>query len=346
MHHRIQQKLRFLKGIGLQAMHLAPAEGGRLRAFLGLAHTVIIYRTALPDPLLQEIRASGAHVLFELDDLVVGPNALENSGILTQVTEVQALHLRTLSAELLETAQRCDGIILSSDHLAQVYRRPENGLSDKPSFVIPNFVETDRFAAPGPKDVTFAYTSPSGSIRDELAMLAGFLAGYDATAEQDWSILVMGNDMARKELERLPFRRGRVIGQPFSAFEDYLAAITRAETVLIPLTDSDFNRSKTAIRLMDAAVAGTQALFCPVGAYSAIGASLKNRGLCLDLQAWPAAGAGIAPVLARHQENVADLQHAVRRVYGIKAAEACYRQVFLKRMGLQKESGAQAAVAS
>lgn len=334
VHYRIQQKLRYLKKIGLQGMHVFPAETGRIRAFLGLTDTVIIYRTALPPELLQVLRDSGVRILFEFDDLVVGPTALDNSGVLTQITDIQAQHLRTLSAELLKTARSCEAIIVSSTYLAQLYAKVENGLADKPCYVVPNFVETDHYNPPGKKNVTFAYTSPSGSIRDEMAMLTGFLASYDAAVEHDWSILIMGNDAARKELEKLSIKRGRIIGQPFSAFDEYLAAITRAETVLIPLADNDFNRSKTAIRLMDAVISGTQALFCPVGAYQSIQAALENDSLCIAPQAWPDAGATIAPILARQEVNVADQQQAVRQIYGIEAARSCYQHVFIEQLGI------------
>ena len=57
------------------------ARSGRLRAFLGLAHSVIVYRTTLPAELMQEFRDAGVRLIFEFDDLVVGPDALENSGI-------------------------------------------------------------------------------------------------------------------------------------------------------------------------------------------------------------------------------------------------------------------------
>lgn len=334
IHYRIQQKLRYLEEIGLQAMHLQPTETGRLRAFLGLAHSVIVYRTTLPAELMQEFRDAGVRLIFEFDDLVVGPDALENSGILSQVTDTQAAHLLTLSKDLLNTALACDAIIVSTPYLAELYARPENGLSGKASFVIPNFVETDAYTLPGKKDVTFAFTSPSGSIRRELAMLTGFLTSYDANAEQDWSILVIGNDLVGKRLAESSFRRGQVIMQPFSAFEDYLQSIIRAETVLIPLSDNDFNRAKTPIRLLDAAISGTQAVFCPVGAYQNIQRALQKDSLCIASGAWAEAGAKIGPILAQLDANVADLQQAVRRVYGTEAAKSCYRQVFINDLGM------------
>ena len=326
--------MRYLKLIGVQSMHISPDQPGRVRSFLGLAHTVIIYRTAIGPELLEDIIDSGAKILFEFDDLVVGPTALENSGILAQVSEQDALLLRTLSVEFLRTALNCHGIIVSSDYLAELYAKRENGLAEKPFYILPNFLETDIYREPGSKDFTFAYTSPSSSIRSELTMLSDFLARYDAVASRKWSILVMGNEKAMNELEKGNFRCGRVVGHPFAAFDDYLTAITKAETVLIPLADNDFNRSKTPIRLMDAAVSGTQALFSPVGSYTLIKEYLLNDSLCIDAQDWPKVGGTIAPALDALSENVIDLQQAVRQVYGVAAAESCYLRVFIDQIGL------------
>lgn len=346
VHYRIEQKLRYLRQIGLKAMHLSPAESGRLRAFLGLAHTVIIYRTALDDDLIQTIRETGARMIFEFDDLVVGGPVITASGILDQVTEHQAAGLVKQAEQFLKTAAECDGLIVSTPYLADLYARPENGLADLPSLVIPNFVESETYLPARDKQVTFAFTSPSGSIQDELAMLTGFLTSHDRATTRDWSILVMGNPLAQRALAKLPFKRGKVIAQPFSDFDEYLRTIARAETVLIPLSDSSFNRSKTAIRLMDAAVAGTQVVFCPVGAYESIRDVLADDRLCVPTDQWDEAGASIAPLLDDLQQNLADLQQAVRRVYGVEAARACYREVFLDRLALADHLSAGLAVAS
>lgn len=85
---------------------------------------------------------------------------------------------------------------------------------------------------------------------------------------------------------------------------------------------------------MDAAVAGTQAVFCPVGAYESIRDALYEPSLCVASDSWAEAGGRIAPQLARVVKTTADLQQAVRQVYGVTAAQACYRAVFLDRLGL------------
>lgn len=346
VHFRIKQKLSYLERIGLRAMHLSPAEMGRVRAFLGLTHTVIIYRTALDKEIVQSFREAGAKVYFEFDDLVVGSEVLQASGILDQVTKHQAINLSKLADDFLETAQGCDGIIVSTPVLAEIYHKPENGLSFQPCHVIPNFVETDIFPAPAEKSVTFAYTSPSGSIRQELAMLTDFLTAYDKAARKPWSILVMGNVIAQKSLGAVTFTRGQVLARPFSDFDAYLQQIRSAKTVLIPLSDTTFNRSKTAIRLMDAALSGAQAVFSPVGAYDSIQARMQDDTLCIPVDGWAPAGARLAPDLERLDENVRDLQQAVRAVYGVDAAIDCYRAVFLTRLGLNHAVEPDLAMAS
>lgn len=346
VHFRIQQKLRYLDRIGVKAMHLSPVDMGRVKSFMGLAHSVIIYRTALPKDVVQSFRDYGAKVYFEFDDLVVGSRVLEASGILDQVTEHQARGLSKLSDEFLDTAQRCDGIIVSTPVLAEIYGKPENGLAFLPRHVVPNFVETDSFPAPGEKSVTFAYTSPSGSIRRELSMLSDFLSAYDRAAAAPWSILVMGNPVAQKSLAAMTFAKGTVKAQPFSDFDAYLQTIGAAETVLIPLSDSTFNRSKTAIRLMDAALAGSQAVFCPVGAYDSIRKRLRDDSLCIPVDGWGEAGENLLAKLNGLDDNVRDLQQAVRKECGVDTALACYRNVFLNRLGLSSNESLDLSIAS
>lgn len=346
VHFRIEQKLRYLEQIGVRAMHLSPANMGRVRSFLGLAHTVIIYRTALDEQTVTYFRDAGAKVYFEFDDLVVGSDVLRNSGILDQVTEHQAISLSKLADDFLETAQLCDGIIVSTPFLAEVYAKPGHGLADLPCHVLPNFIEVETYNPPAEKNFTFAYTSPSGSILQEMAMLTDFLTAYDREASQSWSILVMGNPIMQKRLNEIAFDKGVVVSRPFSDFSEYLQTISSAETVLIPLSDSAFNRSKTAIRLMDAALAGSQAVFCPVGAYETVRAEMRDDSLCIPVDAWAAAGAEIAPVLARLPSNVADLQDAVRAVYGTHAARQCYRDVFLGELNLKQSLPQESTAAS
>lgn len=334
IHYRIHQKIRYLDQIGLKALYVSPIDAERLRAFLPLTHTVIVYRTALDAKWLAAFRKSGVKILFEFDDLVVGKSAMEASGILDQVTVTQASGLLNEAEALQTTAAACDGLIVSTPYLAELYGRPENGLADKPAMVVPNFIETDDFLPPSAKQVTFAFTSPSGSIQSEMAMLIDFLHGYDTATNHDWSILVIGNLTAQRRLSEEEFQHGTVMARPFSDFDSYLASIATAEAVLIPLSDSSFNRAKTPIRLMDAAVAGTQAVFCPVGAYESIRDALYEPSLCVASDSWAEAGGRIAPQLARVVKTTADLQQAVRQVYGVTAAQACYRAVFLDRLGL------------
>lgn len=332
VHYRIRQKVRYLDQIGIQAMYLSPGEAGRIRAFLPLAHTVIIYRTALPDTQIDELRKAGVRIVFEFDDLIVSRVALEHAGILDQVTSHQAAGLFRQADDLLATAQRADALIVSTPFLASHYADPDHGLADKPCFVIPNFVETDDFRPAGPKTVTFAFTSPSGSIQSELAMLTAFLDSYDRQATTDWSILVIGNLTAQERLSAQDWRHGRVVSHPFSDFEDYLRTIASAETVLVPLSDTSFNRAKTPIRLMDAAIVGTQAVFCPVGTYADIGRTLAEiapdtAALCVPPNDWAEAGGSLGPLLSLVAQNTEALKQAIREKYGTQAARDCYRAV-------------------
>lgn len=332
IHFRIEQKIRFLKKIGVPALHLTTGQRGRIRAFLGLAHTVIVYRTAVADDLMDELYEAKSRILFEVDDLILGQKALEDSEILLQVSSHQADGLKMLSHDLLSTAQKCHALIVSTPYLAEFYSEADYGLSDKTCFVLPNFIDHEEFCEPRKKSYTFAYTSPSTSIQSELSMLKGFLAAYDKEAKKSWNILVMGNDYAKKELSKVPFKRGSIISSPFKSLPQYHETLGHAETVLIPLSDTPFNHAKTAIRLMDAALVGTQAIFCPLGEYAAIGDALQDKRFCIASEGWAKSGGEVGPHLLSLRENVADLQSVIRKFYGSEAAVACYEEIFIEDM--------------
>lgn len=334
VHYRINQKMRFLREAGIAATHVQPGDVGRIRAFLPLAHTVIVYRTALDAALIDEIRAAGVRLVFEFDDLVVGAGPLARAGILDQVTPAQGANLSRQADRFLQTAAATDRLIVSTPFLADLYASPEGGLAGRPVHVIPNFIEKEDYHPPIPPEVTFAYTTPSGSIRSELAMLLAALRDFDAQADAPWSIVTIGNPTALAALQEAGFRHGQVLAQPFADYADYLNLIARAGAVLIPLSDSAFNRSKTPIRLMDAALAGTQAVFCPVGTYAELRDSPGIGALAIPGADWPQAGAALRAALAARAANVAALQVAVHDRYGRGAAQACYRRVFLDEIGM------------
>lgn len=337
IHYRIRQKERYLQEIGFQTMSISPAHQGRMHAFVNFAHTVIIYRTYVKPDIVEKFKKLGIRVIFEFDDLIVGEEVLKSSGILTNLTERQNNELIRRAGQFLETARACDDIIVSTPYLADQYAYPNNLLKGRSIHIVPNFVETTTYKRDENKEVTFAYTSPAGSIHEELRMISSFLVGYDAASEHGWSILVMGNSFAHRELSEINFRAGNVLFQPFTSFEVYLETLSSAEAVLIPLADNRFNRSKTPIRLMDAAISGTQALFSPVGAYQDIRDVLGDQRLCIASDNWEDIGGTIAPVLAQKEENLAALQNAVHLLHGREAALKCYREVFIEQMGLQPQ---------
>ncbi|WP_041527033.1 hypothetical protein [Paracoccus aminophilus] len=334
IHYRVDQKLRVLESIGVKAQFVRPDEIGHVASLLPFAGTVIIYRTVVPAKQIEEMKAAGIRVIFEFDDLVVGAEAVRKSGILGEITDNQGKNLCQLADQFLATAQLCDEIIVSTDFLGQLYERPAHGLAGKPIHVIPNFLERDCDAAEQGMVWTFAYTTPSGSIRSELEMLKAFLRSYDAVVDHSWSILVMGNPLAATELTQAGFQRGRIETLPFAEYDDYIQRIGSAGCVLIPLSDTPFNASKTPIRAMDAALAGTTAIFSPVGAFAQIHKELNSHALTVDHEDWSGAGTYAGSVFEARDIYVRGLQRAVNKLYGPQTARQSYHDLFVERFGL------------
>lgn len=344
VHYRILQKMRYLSRIGIRAQHVDPGELGRIRSLLPFAHTVIIYRTALDQSLIDELRGADVRLVFECDDLIIGAETVRQSGILREIPERMGENLVALADRLHQTAQLCDELIVSTDYLARVYGKPANGLSDKPVHVIANFLEGDCFErAPVPAEYVFAYTTPSGSITTELQMLTDFLRAFDEVAERPWTLVTMGNHLAATELGKISFRKGNILPIPFEEYDIYLNHIARAEAVLIPLGRTGFNSAKTPIRLMDAALAGTQAIFSPVGACAGIAEQMGKNLLAVEDEDWAGAGRYAATTLELRSQNIAQLRAAVNGLYGPDSAIDAYRRVFVQGLGISAAATTEAA---
>lgn len=334
VHYRIHQKMRCLDALGIPCQQVNPAETGRLGSLLPFCHTVIIYRTAVDQDFVTRLREADVRVVFECDDLVIGSDAVRKSGILREIPEHMGENLCKLADEFMDTAQLCDELIVSTDYLARIYGKSESGLDRMPIHVIPNFLESDCTAPLRPAEYTFAYTTPSGSILTELQMLIAYLQSHDQVCSEPWSILVMGNPLAARELGKAEFRHGTILTTAFSEYEAYLDKIGRAECVLIPLSRTAFNSAKTPIRVMDAALAGTQAVFSPVGAYDQIRTALPGKMLAIEDEDWRGAGAYAETMLAWRHHNLAELQKAVNDIFGPAAARETYRAVFVDALNL------------
>lgn len=343
LHYRIHQKIRYLDAIGIRSQHILPTETGRLESLLPFCHSVIIYRTQVDADYLGKLREAGVRVIFEIDDLVVGSGLVRRSGILREIPEKMGENLCALSDRFLATAQASDTLIVSTPYLAKIFGRADSGLSDKPCHVIPNFLESDCTAAPQPVRYTFAYTTPSGSIRTELQMLIAYLKSHDLVCNRPWSILVMGNHLAATELQQAGFRHGHVMTAPFAEYETYLDQISHAGAVLIPLARTAFNAAKTPIRVMDAALAGTQAVFSPVGAYDQIRETLPTKMLGIEDEDWRGAGSYAETTLEMRHHNLIELQRAVNGIFGPEAARETYRQVFVDRLAIMPSTDGQDA---
>lgn len=88
---------------------------------------------------------------------------------------------------------------------------------------------------------------------------------------------------------------------------------------------------------MDAAVAGSQVVFSPVGAYETIRDALHDQALCVAPSDWGQAGERLIPLLSHTETTTADFQQAVRQCFGITAAKECYRALFVEELGLGEQ---------
>lgn len=261
--YRIEQKRELLRRAGYQCVVLGSSQAGMIRSYLPLARLLIVYRTVVAPSVVAQWQEAGVPVAFEFDDLIVGREQVEASGVLSNLSDQQRASLRREATALWDTATACDYWIVATHGLRERYASvfPPNRIQ-----VLPNFLPAAS-AVPATKTATFAYTSPSQSVDAELALLDAFCCAYSRIFIEPYDILVIGNARVASRLERAHHPLLTVRAVPFCGYAEYLQLLATAQFVLIPLAATPFNDCKTIVRALDAVRAGVLPLFSPVGEY-------------------------------------------------------------------------------
>jgi hypothetical protein len=327
--YRIQQKLRFLARIGLDAIVFSSHHSGLIKSYAPLASKIIIYRTSLGKELLDELQSFPARVFFEVDDLVIGASNFRTSGVTASLPERQAANIAREAEALLNTAIEADEIIVSTERLKTEIRTalPKHARTDK-IHVIKNYLNPMEVARVSKKRFDFAFTSPSGSTGPEVALVASFLKGLRRPEDTSLRLLIIGNRGAYQTLKELAPVSVDVSFYDYLPYPVYRRLLTEVRFVLAPLTANRFNECKTAIRALDALAAGALPLVSPVGEYRCfLGMAALSTLLVSDAE-WSTLGDRLKGMSGRFPELLSACQNEADALYGEESADIAYRKVF------------------
>ena len=124
-----------------------------------------------------------------------------------------------------------------------------------------------------------------GYFSGSLAHEADFNEALAAIAEVmdqrlDVSLLVVGHLRERPEFKKWS---NRIRREAFADYATYLELLAACDLVIVPLADDTFNRCKSVVRFIDAAVTSTPVVASAVGDYDAL-LEHGDRFLVRDMQ--------------------------------------------------------------
>lgn len=295
-------------------------------------------RPEIIDEFISILHSKDCIILCDLDDDILGDAVLEhmsNMGIPSwgyeaarREQEDQFLRRYFLS--------KVDGILVSTPHLKEVVA----GYVSTPCFVVPNFIDQKHFestmgARPYPFD-------------NEVSI------GWAGCGRPDRDLVVMGEAWARiaQEYDNVNFVVGgwrphavfdvvpndRIIYFPWTTIDEYAKSM-RVDIGCCPLYPSDFNRSKSCIKIFEYALAGAAIVASPT-VYGTMVQNWKNGFLASTVDEWvyylslliehPIACRGVSTEM----RNEVILKHSMEYTNGYM----CWINAFMDVKGLRNEA--------
>lgn len=218
------------------------------------------------DRWLEERRSKVRAVVYELDDVAWGPAVVDHlraADFLQGKTEAELLHQGEMARYL---ASRCDGVIVSSDALAEQVRASV----DAPVVTVPNAIDVRWFRA------QMAYRAPwsdhltlgwCGGRRPEADVAAMARAWARIARRYPHVRFVLAAPLIPEAFYREIEDDTRIIRLPWVSWEDS-PVLYQVDIGCVSVADTPFSRCKTPIKAWEyatagAAVVGTPALYGP-----------------------------------------------------------------------------------
>lgn len=199
--------------------------------------------------LIRSLRSRNIKVLYEIDDYV--------HGIRHAIDHDFAGFYQKSDLKEMETCMRaCDGIIVSTQYLAEKYQRIAR---DRPVWVCENGLDTGRYNLTRPprgqvngrETVTIIWAGATGHQVATLPWLSAI-----ASVMRDHkhvTFVSIGQDFASLLTEQFP---DRTMSIPFTSLECYPASMMTGDIAIAPAGYTDWYKAKSTLRAMESALLG------------------------------------------------------------------------------------------
>ncbi|MEL7030491.1 MAG: glycosyltransferase, partial [Pseudomonadota bacterium] len=234
---------------------------------LQCATHLMLYRlgsSPLAEMYLYEARRLKIPVIYDIDDPLFSFPAYENYSNGQALPENLRRSLIDQSPNYFSVMQQADALTLSTPGLVDAAER----LTTRPTYLRRNFAdrETLRYGRnifrPQKNDDTFEIIFSSGSQGHEIDLLE-IVAELEAFLSKPNRQLKIIGRFDKTHLTQAVIEKTKFV--PFIDYSSYLRELAKADCALIPLVDDEFNRCKSAVRVIDAASVAVPSVVGSVG---------------------------------------------------------------------------------
>ncbi|MEO1043113.1 MAG: glycosyltransferase [Pseudomonadota bacterium] len=320
--YRIENKLEYFRAQGVGVCFADANQPNEVISALQFASGVIFYRSMMDDAFMfyhGEAERLGLPTFYDIDD------PMFDQGLIAQNANTEALEPAIQSAlyrdavSIRRAMASCDALLASTPDLASRMNAASGG---KPAFVWRNVADQaaldlgDRLAREAANDqstsLKIGYFSGSLAHEADFDIAAPALERLLASRD-DVELLLFGHLGPRPMFDALS---DRVTRHAVADYEPYLRAVAACDLVVVPLVDNGFNRCKSVVRFLDAALVQTPVMASMVGDYANLVRNDETGWLVTD-DGWDHALARACLNAAGRHDIAQRARHFVETAYAV-----------------------------
>jgi glycosyltransferase involved in cell wall biosynthesis len=295
--YRVEQAAEFWRAQGVEVTFSHYLDVPRSISALQDATHLMLYRLQslpLTSMYMYEARRLKLPVLYDLDDPLFSVSAYETYQNMTALEPALKTHFLSEAPKYLDMMNGADIISVSTPGMAAHARE----YTQRPVYVRRNFADTStlslgranisatvREKADATAPFRVAFASGSHGHEMDFAVIEAAIVGFLAAGTNRF-LTILGHF----DKDLLPVAlRNQVEMHPFADYPRYLELLAAVDCAVMPLADDQFNRCKSAVRVIDAASVAVPSIVGTVGDMAAMVRHGETGLIAKSSQDWRAA---------------------------------------------------------
>lgn len=276
--YRVLQKMEAFTALNIESDYAHYEDIYRSLNLIQIATTVIFYRTrATPafELLVEECRRLGVPFLYDIDDPIFSAEIYAKNVNLDHLSDMERKILLNSSGEYVAAMKRCSNFIASTPRMVEEIEKLGLGKAN----LWRNAIDAETEQA-----VSLAFSRKGSETRADSKNVRIVYASGSRAHEADFrTIEPVLLDLLERHLNLefhvigylslpktfAPFNT-RIFQSDFAGYPEYISKLATCDIAVVPLVIDDFNDCKSAIRFMEAALAGTPCIAASVGDFKNI----------------------------------------------------------------------------